>query len=40
MEYLCRAGRLDGRLIQSNTPLGKLARSQEFADYCQRRQHK
>jgi hypothetical protein len=40
MEYLCRAGRLDGRLIQSNTPLGKLARSQEFQDYCQRRQHK
>jgi hypothetical protein len=37
MEYLCRAGKLDSRLIQSNTTLGKLARSQEFADYCRRR---
>jgi hypothetical protein len=37
MEYLCRAGKLDSRLVQSNTTLGKLARSQEFADYCRRR---
>jgi hypothetical protein len=37
MEYLCRAGKLDRRLVQSNTILGSLARSQEFADYCSRR---
>jgi len=37
MEYLCRAGKLDDRLIRSKTQLGDLARSQEFNDYCSRR---
>ncbi len=40
MEYLCRAGKLDNRLVNSNTAIGKLARSQEFAEYCLRRRQK
>lgn len=37
MEYLCRMGKLDNRLVQSNTLIGQMARSQEFTDYCSRR---
>ena len=40
MEYLCRAGKLNDNLVRSNTLVGSLARSQEFADYCSRRKQK
>jgi hypothetical protein len=40
MEYLCRVGKLDQRLVQSNTLIGKLARSQEFENYCAKRERK
>lgn len=39
MEWLYRAGELDYKITASESPIGKLYRSQEFRDYCRERQN-
>jgi len=39
MEWLYQAGELDYKIAASDSPVGRLSRSQEFRDYCRERQN-
>ncbi len=39
MEWLYQAGELDYKITASNSPVGRLSRSQQFQDFCRERQN-